>query len=201
MTEARLEIPEIPWTEKVEVPARGSAVLVVDMQNDFVHERGALRVPAAAATVASIQALLARARAAGVPVIYTQDWHAPDDPEFRIWPAHAVAGTWGAAVLAELAPQPGEPTVKKTTYDPFFRTELEELLRARGVEHLVIVGTVANICVLHAAGSAALRGLRVIVPRDCVSALNEFDLLAAFRQITFLYRGLALRTQEGLRFR
>ncbi len=170
------------------------------MQNDFVHERGALRVPAAAATIDPIRALLAKARAAGVPVIFTQDWHAPDDPEFRVWPPHAVAGTWGAEIVAELAPQPGEPMVRKTTYDPFFRTELEGLLQARGVEHVVITGTVANICVLHAAGSAALRGLQVVVPKDCVSALTEFDLLAAFRQITFLYRGVALLSQDTLRF-
>lgn len=196
-----MELPHIPWTEAVEVPARKAGVLVVDMQNDFVHERGALRVPAAAATVGPIQALLQRARQAGAAVIYTQDWHAPEDPEFRLWPAHCVAGTWGAEILAELAPQPGEPVVRKTTYDPFFRTELEALLRERGVEHLVIVGTVANICVLHAAGSAALRGLHVLVPKDCVSALNEFDLLAAFRQITYLYRGVALAAQAGLRFR
>lgn len=195
-----MEIPEIPWAEGVEIPARKSAVLVVDMQNDFVHEKGALRVPAAAATVEPIRALLAKARAAGATVIFTQDWHAPDDPEFRVWPPHCVAGTWGAEIVAELAPQQGEPMVHKTTYDPFYQTDLEEILRARGIEHLVIVGTVANICVLHAAGSAALRGLKLIIPKDCVSALTEFDLLAAFRQITFLYRGLALPSQEALRF-
>lgn len=195
-----MEIPEIPWTEEVEVPASKTAVLVVDMQNDFVHENGALRVPAAAATVAPIKSLIERARKAKATVIYTQDWHASDDPEFRIWPPHCVAGTWGAEIIAELAPQPGEPTVKKTSYDPFFRTELEDLLHEKGVDHVVIVGTVANICVLHAASSAALRGFRVIVPKDCVSALNEFDLLLAFRQLTFLYRGLALPREKGIRF-
>ncbi|MBC7109059.1 MAG: cysteine hydrolase, partial [Methanomassiliicoccales archaeon] len=141
-----------------------------------------------------------RARKAKATVIYTQDWHASDDPEFRIWPPHCVAGTWGAEIIAELAPQPGEPTVKKTSYDPFFRTGLEDLLHEKGVDHVVIVGTVANICVLHAASSAALRGFRVIVPKDCVSALNEFDLLLAFRQLTFLYRGLALPREKGIRF-
>lgn len=195
-----MEIPEIPWAESLELPALKTAILVVDMQNDFVHEKGALRVPAAAATVEPIRDLLDRARKAGAKVVYTQDWHAPEDREFRIWPAHCVAGTWGAEVVAELSPLPNEPRVKKTTYDPFFRTDLEELLREKGAENLVIVGTVANICVLHAAGSAALRGLRVVVPKDCVSALNEFDLLLAFRQITFLYRGIALTTQQGLNF-
>lgn len=195
-----MELPEIPWQEKVELSGEKSAVLVVDMQNDFVHERGSLRVPTAAATVEPIRTLLERARKAGGQVIYTQDWHVPDDPEFRIWPKHCVAGTWGAEIVAELSPQPGEPAVKKTSYDPFFRTELEELLRERGVEELVIVGTVANICVLHAAGSGALRGFRVTVPKNGVSALNEFDLLLALRQITFLYRGIAVLEQSGIVF-
>ncbi len=195
-----MEIPEIPWTEKVELPADRTALLVVDMQNDFVHENGALRVPTAAATVTPIKSLIERARKANATVIYTQDWHAPDDPEFRIWPPHCVVGTWGAEIIAELAPLPEEPTVKKTSYDPFFRTELEELLREKCVENMVIVGTVANICVLHAAGSAALRGFRVIAPKDCVSVLNDFDLLLAFRQLTFLYRGLVLPRAAGISF-
>jgi nicotinamidase-related amidase len=195
-----MEIPEIRWVERAELPAKGAAILVVDMQNDFVHERGALRVPTAAATVPSIRNLLKRAREAGVPVIFTQDWHAPDDPEFRIWPPHCVAGTWGAEIVEELAPGPNEARIRKTTYDPFYRTELEDLLQKMGVEHLVIVGTVANICVLHGAGSAALRGLKVVVPKDGVSALTDFDFSAAFRQITFLYRGLAVTRETGVVF-
>ncbi|MGB9861741.1 MAG: cysteine hydrolase family protein [Candidatus Bipolaricaulaceae bacterium] len=195
-----VEIPEIPWTERAALSAARTALLVVDMQNDFVHERGALRVPASAATVEPIRALLERTRKAEVPIIFTQDWHAPDDPEFKIWPPHCVAGTWGAEIIPELCPRPQEIVVKKTSYDPFFRTELEKILQDKGVETLVIVGTVANICVLHAAGSAALRGLKVVVPKDGVSALNEFDLLLAFRQITFLYRGLALPSQAGISF-
>jgi len=195
-----VEIPEIPWTERVELPKDRTAILVVDMQNDFVHERGALRVEAALATVPAIRDLLERGRKAGVRVIFTQDWHSPDDPEFRIWPEHCVAGTWGAEIIAELSPKPEEPQIKKTTYDPFFRTDLERILRDFDVENLVIVGTVANICVLHAAGSASLRGFRVVVPKDGVSALTEFDFLAAFRQITFLYRGLALSSASGILF-
>lgn len=191
---------EIPWTQEVELRKESAAVLVVDMQNDFVQEKGALRVPTAAATVPAIQELLRRARDAGARVVFTQDWHAPDAPEFQIWPAHCVAGTWGAEIIPELAPQENEPRIRKTTYDPFYQTELEELLCGWSTEHLVVVGTVANICVLHAAGSAALRGLQVIIPKDAVSALTEFDLVATFRQLTFLYRGLALPSVAGVRF-
>ncbi|QAA77220.1 MAG: Nicotinamidase [Candidatus Bipolaricaulis sibiricus] len=195
-----MNVPQIRWTDGVELPAARTALLVVDMQNDFVDPRGALPVPAAAGTVGPIAALLARAREAGVPVLYTQDWHLPDDPEFRIWPPHCVAGTWGAEVVDALAPRPGETRIRKTTYDPFFRTPLEPVLDELGVEEVVIVGTVANICVLHAAASAALRGIRPVVPRDGVSALTEFDLHLAFHQVASLYRGVPLAGAEGARF-
>lgn len=195
-----MELPEIPWAEGIELPKGKTAVLVVDMQNDFVHKDGALPVPGASATIPAIRDLLQRARDAGVGVIFTQDWHAPDDPEFEIWPRHCVAGTWGAEIVPELAPREDEPRVKKTTYDPFYKTDLEGILRRRKIEHLVIVGTVANICVLHAAGSASLRGLKVVVPKDGVSALSEFDMLLAFRQLTFLYRGKALLSAAGIAF-
>ncbi|MCX7750568.1 MAG: cysteine hydrolase [Candidatus Bipolaricaulota bacterium] len=195
-----MEVPEIPWTEEVELPVARAAVLVVDMQNDFVHERGALRVPDAAGTVDAIGRLLERARTAGVPVVYTQDWHAPDDPEFRIWPPHGVAGTWGAEVVEALAPRPGEVRIHKTTYDPFFRTELGRILAGWGTEHLVIVGTVANICVLHGAAGAALRGIRPVVPADGVSALSPLGFHLAFFQLTSLYRGIAVRSCAGIRF-
>ncbi len=196
----RVEVPEISWTERVELPARETALLIVDMQNDFVRENGALFVPSAPATIKPIQELLFRARETGTKIVFTQDWHSSDDPEFRIWPSHAVAGSWGAEIISELAPREDELVVRKTAYDPFFKTELEEMLRGWSVKNLVIVGTVANICVLHAAGSAALRGWKVVVPRDCVSALSEFDLLASFRQITFLYRGIALSSGLGAVF-
>ena len=70
-----VEVPEIPWQPSVELPAHNSAVIVVDMQNDFVKDGGALVVPDAAATLDSLQDLLARARRAGVRIAYTQDSH------------------------------------------------------------------------------------------------------------------------------
>lgn len=195
-----VEVPEIRWEERAVLPKGKTAVLVVDMQNDFVDERGALFVPTAPATLAPIGELVERARSAGVPVIFTQDWHAPDDPEFSIWPRHAVRDTWGAEIVAALSPRPEEIRIHKTSYDPFFGTDLEERLRTRGVENLVIVGTVANICVLHAAGSAALRGFKVAIPADGVSALNEFDFNVLFRQLTFLYRGKAVKSCAKVEF-
>ena len=186
--------------DRLEIPAKGSAVIVVDMQNDFVHPKGALFVPDAPKTVPAIARLLDKARKAGVPVFYTQDWHDEDDPEFAIWGRHAVAGTWGAEIVEELKPRKGDVLIKKLRYDGFYGTSLDHLLRLKGVKRLVVVGTVANICVLHTAGSAALRWYEVVVPMDGVSALNEGDYHFALRQIDFLYRGSVVRSVDGIEF-
>ncbi len=67
-----------------------------------------------------------------------------------------------------------------------------------GIKNLVITGTVANICVLHTAGSAALRWYNVVIPMDCISALNEDDFKLTLRQIDFLYRGTIVKSWEGI---
>ncbi len=193
-----VEVPEIPRQDRVELPAAETALVVVDMQNDFAHPEGALFVPDAAKTIPVIGSLLERFREKGAPVFFTQDWHEEDDPEFRIWPRHAVAGSWGAEIVAELAPRPGERVIKKLRYDGFYGTPLEHLLRLAGVRRLVVTGTVANICVLHTAGSAALRWFEVVLPEDATSALTPFDLAAALRQVTFLYQG-KVTTAAGVR--
>ncbi len=195
-----VEVPEIPREEVVALEAKKTAVIVVDMQNDFAHPEGALFVPDAPKTIPAIARLLDKARSAGARVAYTQDWHAEDDPEFSIWPRHAVAGSWGAEIVSELAPRPGELVVKKLRYDGFYGTPLDHQLRLWGIQNVVVVGTVANICVLHTAGSAALRWYKVVLPEDGTSALTPFDLKAALRQVSFLYQG-RVTTVDGVVFR
>ncbi len=196
----RVEVPEIPVVERVELPARSTAVVVVDMQNDFVKPGGKLVVPTAAATIEPIRRLLERARRGGVRVFYTQDTHYEGDPEFQIWGEHARHGTWGWEIVEELKPQPGDIVVQKTRYDGFYGTPLEDLLRAYNIENLVVTGTVANICVLHTAGSAALRRFKVHIPLDTVSALNDFDYYAALRQASFLYKATLVKTADNIEF-
>ncbi|HLW48807.1 MAG TPA: isochorismatase family cysteine hydrolase [bacterium] len=184
-----IEIPEPPVESRVDVAPAATALVIVDMQNDFVDAAGSLCVAGAAETVPPIVRLRDLARARRMLVVYTQDWHAEDDPEFAIWGRHAVAGTWGADIVPALAPGPRDLVMRKLRYDAFYDTPLEHELRRRGIDTLIITGTVSNICVLHTAGSAVLRWFRVIVPVDAVSALTAFDQRAAFRQIAFLYRG------------
>lgn len=202
MSQARAAVPlEVPpYTIEREVPVdvRTTALIVVDMQNDFVKPGGALVVESAAGTVLAVQRLLTLARARGMRVFYTQDTHHEGDPEFPLWGRHVLEGTWGWQIIEELTPRPGERVIQKLRYDGFFGTSLDHELRLGGVETVIVCGTVANICVLHTAGSAALRGYKVVLPVDAVSAITPFDLAAAIRQVFFLYRGV-ITTSEGIR--
>jgi nicotinamidase-related amidase len=159
------------------------ALLIVDMLNDFVKPGAPLEVPGARNIVPALRRELENARSSGVPVFYLCDAHDENDPEFSIWPRHAVKGSAGAEVIEELSPRPGEKIVQKTSYSGFFGTDLESLLRSAGVDALVITGVVTNICVLYTAVDALMRGFDVEIPDDCVAALNENDHRFALKQI------------------
>ena len=197
----QVTLPEITFKATITLPAAKSAVIVVDMQNDFVKPQGTLVVPDASATLASIQSLLAAARAAGTPIAYTQDTHYEGDREWSIWPEHCRADSWGWQIVDELAPQPGELVCQKSRYDGFYGTALDHYLtRVWGVEHLVIVGTVASICVLHTAASAGLRWFHVVVPANGISALTDFDQALTLRQVSWLDVGDVVRSIDDIQF-
>ena len=161
------------------------ALLVIDMLNDFVLAGAPLEVPATRALLPALKKRLAQARNRGVPVIYICDAHRPDDPEFARmgWPPHAVKGSSGAEVVAELAPKETDPVVEKTSYSGFHHTGLEGILQALGIEHLVLSGCVTNICILYTAYDAVIRGYRVTVPADCVAPLDPADGEFALKQL------------------
>jgi nicotinamidase-related amidase len=185
----QLEVPEYEVSETVRVDPARTALVVVDMQNDFVREGGSLRVPDAEATIPAIATLLELARGSDMKVVFTQDSHTDGDPEWAIWPVHAREGSWGWEIVDDLAPRAGEAVIRKVRYDGFYGTSLDHLLRQWGVDTLVLCGTVANICVHYTAASAALRWYSVIVVKDAVSALDPFDLESSLRQTAFLFAG------------
>jgi nicotinamidase-related amidase len=184
-----IEVPEYQVETEVRVDAARTALIVVDMQNDFVREGGGLLVPDAMATIPQIRELLEFARAHRMRVVYSQDTHREGDPEWRIWPEHAREGSWGWGIVHELAPEGDDVVLRKLRYDAFYGTPLDHLLRLWGVDTLVICGTVANICVHYTAASAALRWYKVVIPRDAISALDPFDLESSLRQTAFLFAG------------
>ena len=184
-----VQVPEYEVSEHVRLDPAKTTLVVVDMQNDFVKEGGSLVVPDAEATIPAIRSLLEGARAAGAKVVFTQDTHGEDDPEWSIWPEHVSEGTWGWEIVAELAPREDELVIQKVRYDAFYGTHLDHFLRLWGTETLVLCGTVANICVHYTAASAALRWYDVVIPKDATSALDPFDLESSLRQTAFLFNG------------
>jgi nicotinamidase-related amidase len=190
-----VEVPEYEVRGEVRVDPAKTALIVVDMQNDFVKEGGNLVVPDAEGTVPVIQDLLRLARDSGMKVVFTQDTHTEGDPEWDIWPEHVEEGSWGWRIVDELTPRENEFVVRKVRYDAFYGTHLDHFLRLWGVDTLVLCGTVANICVHYTAASAALRWYRVIVPKDATSALDPFDLESSLRQTAFLFNGIITQSK------
>jgi nicotinamidase-related amidase len=197
----KVEVPEIQFTDHVDLPARSTALIVVDMQNDFVKPEGNLVVAAAGESVPKIQKLLNRVREAGARVAFTQDTHFEGDREWEIWPEHCRHGSWGWQIIDELKPRDEELICRKNRYDAFYGTWLQHFLgRVWQVQHVVIVGTVSNICVAHTAASAGLRWYHIVLPADGTSALTEFDQALTLRQASWLYAGDVVRSVDDIRF-
>lgn len=197
----QVEVPEIEYKDEIRLPAQKTAIIVVDMQNDFVKPDGSLVVPAASETIPHIQNLLAAGREAGLRIAYTQDTQVEGDPEWEIWPRHCEIGTWGWEIIEELKPQPNDLICRKNRYDGFYGTWLDHFLsRLWKIEHVVIVGTVSNICVAHTAASAGLRWYHVVMPANGISALTEFDQALTLRQVSWLYAGDVVQEVDQIKF-
>ena len=170
-----------------------TALIVVDVQNDFAHPDGSLAVSGAFGVITYANRAIADASRAGALVVYTQDWHPHHTPHFEqdggIWPVHCVGDTWGAEFHAGLTRVAG-PTLRKgvdgndgysafNTRDPQSgaqqQTELEEILLEAGVERCVVVGLATDYCVKETVLDACRLGFEVLVPREGVAAVNLED--------------------------
>jgi nicotinamidase-related amidase len=197
----QVEVPDIQYKDEVSLAPKNTAVVVVDMQNDFVMTGGNLVVESAMATVPRIERLLAQARKSGVRIVYTQDTGIEGDPEWEIWPQHCRINSWGWQIIDDLKPQSDDLICTKNRYDGFYGTWLEHFLSyVWNIKNLVIVGTVSNICVLHTAASAGLRWYRVVIPADGISALTEFDQALTLRQVSSLYSGDVVQSVDQINF-
>lgn len=166
-----------------------TALLVVDVQNDFADPSGSLSVRGSEGIIPRINDDVAEALAAHAMIVYTQDWHPPSTPHFEkdggIWPVHCVWETWGAE------PHPAlrvDGTVLRkgvggedgysafTVRDPESGAEsatlLERMLRTGRIERLVIVGLATDYCVKETALDAAERGFHATVVREAIRAVD-----------------------------
>lgn len=171
------------------------AVIVIDMLNDFIG--GKLGFERAKVIVPNIRRLLDFSHKRGIPVIYICDAHSPEDPELKLWGEHAMAGSEGAQVVPELSPTKKDSILEKHTYDIFFNTDMDEMLRGMGVKRLVLTGVVTEICVQNSAAGAFLRGYEIVVPEDCVASPDESVHRASLEYMKRVY-GVRITTSEEL---
>lgn len=184
-----------------------SALVIVDIQNDFADPHGALAIPGGSEVVPIANRHAARARNAGALVVYTRDWHPPDTPHFEpfggIWPVHCVRDTWGAEFHPGLEVD-GELIYKATGPEDGYSafsvqhlptgetrgTGLEERLRERGVTRVVLLGLATDYCVKESALDAlrldfeteiVVEGVRAVDRRagDGDRALEELSTAGA----------------------
>ncbi len=159
------------------------SLLVIDMLNDFVDPQGVLYCgEAARAIIPAVKQLMEEFVRNGDLVVMVKDAHAQDDPEFQMFPPHAVRGTWGGAVIPEL-PIPREAvTLEKTRYSAFFGTDLDRLLKEYGPEEVWVVGVCTSICVMDTVGDLRNRDYKVVVPSHAVADFDpEFHAFALKR--------------------
>ena len=176
-----LKLPKKLEVKSVKLNPSESALVVIDVQNDFANPSGKLYAKGAEKVIQPIKKLLAKARSAGATIIFTQDWHIKGDPEFEIWGEHTLADTWGAEIVDELKPEKTDIIIRKPSYDAFYSTSLDHVLRARKIKKLILTGLLGNVCVLCTAVGAAVRGYQLVIPIDAVFTILEFDHIASLR--------------------
>ncbi len=183
-----------------------TALVVVDMQNDFVDPQGALAVPHALTILKPIAALIQAARLASTPIAYTMDWHPPRTRHFRAWggcwPVHGVADTWGACLHPEL-PIAGPCFRKGMGQEDGYsgwsacceehagqwgRAADAPLLLSAWLGQLavctvVITGVATEYCVAATAADALEAGLAVVIPRGCCAAVDQGAGQAALERL------------------
>src|SRR5512134_2686924 len=163
-------------------PAR-TAMIVVDMQNDFVASGAPMETPAARAIVPRLAEALKICRGSGIRVIYTAHVHRRDGSDMGLLSMHPpvasraalVDGTPGADIYPDLAPAAGENVIKKHRYSAFFGTDLDIVLREWRVDTVIIGGTTTENCCLSTARDAMFHNYRVVFLSDATATYDYPD--------------------------
>jgi nicotinamidase/pyrazinamidase len=162
-------------------PHPGDALLLVDVQNDFLPG-GSLAVPAGDEVIPALNRYIQAFRKESLPIYATRDWHPPDHSSFRpqggIWPPHCIAGSPGAEFSPELDLPPAAEVIAKATrrdldaYSGFEGNELEQRLRMAGINRLFVGGLATDYCVLNTVKDALACGFDVLLLLDGIRAVN-----------------------------
>ncbi|MEE8601376.1 cysteine hydrolase family protein [Euzebya tangerina] len=165
-----------------------TVLLVIDMQNGFCHPDGSfgtldMDVSMTGGAIAGCKTLVAAAREAGVPVVWTRYVYRPDYADGGVLVADLLPaikdirsledGTWDAEIVDDLPPAEGEEIIDKNRYSAFYGTRLEPYLTSQGIRNIVLCGVTTNMCVETSARDAAQRDYRTVVVSDATGELEQ----------------------------
>jgi ureidoacrylate peracid hydrolase len=189
----------------MELTAENTALLVVDMQNGFCHDDGSVNqigLPAARLQTAiePCRQLIAAARGANIPIIYTRYVYRPDYTDGGVMVHELIpdlknghclaAGTWDIEVLDELAPGDDDFIIDKNRPSAFFSAEMEPMLKRLGISDLVVCGVTTNCCVETTVRDASQRDYRTFVVEDAVAEYEDDRNDVALKSMGMLFAGL-----------
>ena len=172
------------------IPARGTALLLIDVVNDLAFPGSDALVAQAEPMSVRLAAFKKRAVEAGVPAIYVNDNFGQWRSDFRRTVAHCTTkGAKGRRVSLRIRPTRDDYFVLKPKHSGFYDTTLETLLRDLKVRRVIVTGIAGNICVLFTANDAYMRGMQIHAPADCIVSNTAADNEAALRQIALVLKG------------